>query len=61
MNEQSIQLIISNLGETIAQLHVNLSIEKANLKQLAEELELTKQELINLKQTIIEKEEINHE
>ena len=68
MNEQTVQLIISNLGETIAQLHVNFAIEKANVKQLSEELELakqelelTKQELINLKQTITEKEEMNYE
>lgn len=61
MNEQTVQLIISNLGETIAQLHVNFAVEKANVKQLSEELELTKQELINLKQTITEKEEMNYE
>lgn len=61
MNEQTVQLIISNLGETIAQLHVNFAVEKANVKQLSEELELTKQELMNLKQTITEKEEMNYE
>ena len=45
MNEQLIQTIITNLGNTIAQLNIDLAAERAQIKQLVEELEQMSAEL----------------
>lgn len=49
MNEQLIQAIITNLGNTIAQLNIDLAAERAQTKQLIEELEKMNAELNELK------------
>lgn len=49
MNEQLIQAIITNLGNTIAQLNIDLAAERAQTKQLVEELEKMNAELNELK------------
>lgn len=49
MNEQLIQTIITNLGNTIAQLNIDLAAERAQTKQLIEELEKMNAELNELK------------
>ena len=49
MNEQLIQAIITNLGNTIAQLTRDLSAERAQTKQLVEELEKMSAELNELR------------
>ena len=51
MNEQLIQAIITNLGNTIAQLNIDLAAERAQTKQLVEELEKMNAELNELKVT----------
>lgn len=45
MNEQLIQTIITNLGNTIAQLNIDLAAERAQIKQLVEELEQLREEV----------------
>lgn len=42
MNEQIVQSVISDLGNTIAQLHVDLAMERATVKELVKELEEAK-------------------
>lgn len=49
MNEQLIQIIITNLGNTIAQLNIDLAAERAQTKQLVEELEKMSAELNELR------------
>lgn len=49
MNEQLIQAMITNLGNTIAQLNIDLAAERAQTKQLIEELEKMNAELNELK------------
>lgn len=49
MNEQLIQAIITNLGNTIAQLNIDLAAERAQEKQLVEELEKMNAELNELR------------
>ena len=49
MNEQLIQSIITNLGNTIAQLNIDLAAERAQTKQLVEELEKMSAELNELR------------
>ena len=49
MNEQLIQAIITNLGNTIAQLNIDLAAERAQTKQLVEELEKMSAELNELR------------
>lgn len=49
MNEQLIQTIITNLGNTIAQLNIDLAAERAQTKQLVEELEQISVELNELR------------
>ena len=49
MNEQLIQTIITNLGNTIAQLNIDLAAERAQTKQLVEELENMSAELNKLR------------
>lgn len=49
MNEQLLQAIITNLGNTIAQLNIDLAAERAQTKQLIEELEKMNAELNELK------------
>lgn len=49
MNEQLIQALITNLGNTIAQLNIDLAAERAQTKQLIEELEKMNVELNELK------------
>lgn len=49
MNEQLIQAMITNLGNTIAQLNIDLAAERAQTKQLVEELEKMNAELNELK------------
>jgi len=49
MNEQLIQAIITNLGNTIAQLNIDLAAERAQTKQLVEELEKMNAELNELR------------
>lgn len=49
MNEQLIQTIITNLGNTIAQLNIDLAAERAQIKQLVEELEKMNVELNELR------------
>lgn len=49
MNEQLLQAIITNLGNTIAQLNIDLAAERAQTKQLIEELEKMNTELNELK------------
>jgi len=49
MNEQLIQTIITNLGNTIAQLNIDLAAERAQTKQLVEELEQMSAELNELR------------
>ena len=49
MNEQLIQAVITNLGNTIAQLNIDLAAERAQTKQLVEELEKMNAELNELK------------
>ena len=49
MNEQLIQAIITNLGNTIAQLNIDLGAERAQTKQLVEELEKMSAELNELR------------
>lgn len=49
MNEQLIQALITNLGNTIAQLNIDLAAERAQTKQLIEELEKMNAELNELK------------
>ena len=49
MNEQLIQAVITNLGNTIAQLNIDLAAERAQTKQLVEELEKMSAELNELK------------
>ena len=49
MNEQLIQAIITNLGNTIAQLNIDLAAERAKTKQLVEELEKMSAELNELR------------
>lgn len=49
MNEQLLQAIITNLGNTIAQLNIDLAAERAQTKQLVEELEKMNAELNELK------------
>ena len=49
MNEQLIQTIITNLGNTIAQLNIDLAAERAQTKQLVEELERMSTELNELR------------
>lgn len=49
MNEQLIQTIITNLGNTIAQLNIDLAAERAQTKQLVEELERMSEELNELR------------
>lgn len=51
MNEQLIQTIITNLGNTIAQLNIDLAAERAQIKQLVEELEQMSAELNELRAT----------
>lgn len=48
MNEQAIQSIVSDLGYTIAQLHIDLATERANVKELAKELEQAKKTIESL-------------
>lgn len=61
MNEQLIQSTISSLGETIAQLNITLSMERAQFGQLVEELEATKAELEKLKTSNKTEEAIDNE
>ena len=49
MNEQLIQAMITNLGNTIAQLNIDLAAERAQTKQLIEELEKMNAELNELR------------
>lgn len=49
MNEQLIQAVITNLGNTIAQLNIDLAAERAQTKQLVEELEKMSAELNELR------------
>lgn len=49
MNEQLIQIIITNLGNTIAQLNIDLAAERAQTKQLVEELEKMSAEINELR------------
>ena len=49
MNEQLIQAIITNLGNTIAQLNIDLAADRAQTKQLVEELEKMSAELNELR------------
>lgn len=49
MNEQLIQTIITNLGNTIAQLNIDLAAERAQTKQLVEELEKMNAEINELR------------
>lgn len=49
MNEQLIQAIITNLGNTTAQLNIDLAAERAQTKQLVEELEKMNAELNELR------------
>lgn len=49
MNEQLLQAIITNLGNTIAQLNIDLAAERAQTKQLIEELEKMNAELNELR------------
>ena len=49
MNEQLIQTIITNLGNTIAQLNIDLAAERAQTKQLVEELEKMSAEINELR------------
>lgn len=49
MNEQLIQAVITNLGNTIAQLNIDLAAERAQTKQLVEELEKMNAELNELR------------
>lgn len=49
MNEQLLQAIITNLGNTIAQLNIDLAAERAQTKQLVEELEKMNAELNELR------------
>lgn len=49
MNEQLIQAVITNLGNKIAQLNIDLAAERAQTKQLVEELEKMNAELNELK------------
>lgn len=49
MNEQLIQAMITNLGNTIAQLNIDLAAERAQTKQLVEELEKMNAELNELR------------
>lgn len=43
--EQKLQELVSELGNSIAQLNVDLAFERITNKDLREELELTKQKL----------------
>ena len=49
MNENIIQGMITNLGNTIAQLNIDLAAERAQIKQLVEELEQMSAELNELR------------
>lgn len=49
MNEQLIQAVITNLGNTIAQLNIDLAADRAQTKQLVEELEKMSAELNELR------------
>lgn len=45
MNENIIQGMITNLGNTIAQLNIDLAAERAQSRLLAEELEQLREEV----------------
>ena len=45
MNENIIQGMITNLGNTIAQLNIDLAAERAQSRLLAEELEQLREEM----------------
>ena len=49
MNEQLIQAVITNLGNTIAQLNIDLAAERAQTKQLVEKLKKMSAELNELR------------
>ena len=49
MNENIIQGMITNLGNTIAQLNIDLAAERAQSRLLAEELERMSTELNELR------------
>lgn len=61
MNEQLIQAVITNLGNTIAQLNIDLAAERAQTKQLVEELEKMSAELNELKAVNESKQVIDNE
>ena len=48
MNEQIVQSVVSDLGNTIAQLHVDLAMERATVKELVKELEEAKKTIERL-------------
>lgn len=61
MNEQLIQAVITNLGNTIAQLNIDLAAERAQTKQLVEELEKMSAELNELRAVNESKQVIDNE
>lgn len=50
MNENIIQGMITNLGNTIAQLNIDLAAERAQSRLLAEELEQLREEVQNIEE-----------
>lgn len=54
MNEQMIQSIVSDLGNTIAQLYIDLATERASVKELAKQLEEAKGQIAKLSKQLEE-------
>lgn len=60
MNENIIQGMITNLGNTIAQLNIDLAAERAQSRLLAEELEQLREEVQKYRGTeAMEAKELN--
>lgn len=51
MNEKIIQSIVSDLGGTIAQLHIDLASERATCKDLVSQIEALQNEIAMMNET----------